>query len=185
MGSLTTFDLPALRCNVLVETGTGLAASLEHAAAAGCFNRLFSCDLDRPLVYSARAKLPQARIDCGPSVDCLARWLTEDLRAEDRVLFWLDAHFPGADFRNQPYTFDIDHAVPLREELELIRRHRPDSRDYIICDDARIYVDGSYASGRSPFGLVPGGARFIYDLFPENRVSIDYRDQGYILIDLR
>lgn len=185
MGYLTSFDLRSFGCDVLVETGTGLGTSLIAAASAGCFDRLYSCDVDRPLVYAARIKVPQARIGTGLSTVCLARWLAEDLRAEDRVLFFLDAHFPGADFRGQPYTFDIDHAVPLREELELIRRHRPSARDVIICDDARVYVEGQYAHGPSPFGLVPGGMDFVYDLFPRDHVSIDYRDEGYIVIDLR
>lgn len=184
MGTLRSFDLSQYGCNVYVETGTGRCESLGKAAQT--FDRCYSVDLDLDLVKIARQQYPNLNIECGLSTDVLEQWLKSgELLDSDCVLFYLDAHFPGADFRGERHDVSAPNAVPLQRELELIRQYRPNARDYIICDDARIYMLGPFELGNVEWLQVPGGLNFVYQLFDSDRVSIDYTETGYILIDQR
>ena len=186
MGSTSIFRLSHYGCNVYVETGTGHANCLKQAIDSNCFSRFYSVDLDPILVRDARKHYPQATIEEGLSVDLLERWLTSgELKDSDSILFFLDAHFPGADFRGAKYDVAAPNAVPLEQELRLIKKYRPNGKDFIICDDARIYKMAQWHNGAIDWLQVPGGMDFIYELFPEERVSIDLREEGYILIDNR
>lgn len=185
MGSLTAFNLTNFVCDVYVETGTGRGDCLWHAISSGRFSRYYSVDLDQELVDQARDLFPLAQIDQGLSVERLEYWLKNELKQEDQVLFFLDAHFPNADFRGAAHDVKAPHAVPLEEELRLIKQYRPLCRDVIICDDARIYQIGPWQGGNVEWLQVPGGLNFLYELYSEDRVSFDYRNEGYIIIDNR
>lgn len=184
MGHLRNFDLRQYGCNVYVETGTGAGLTLGKAAASS-FNRLFSVDMDAHWVNEGRKRFPGAVIENDLSIPALERWLREQLSPQDRVLFFLDAHFPGADYRGAKYDVAAPNAVPLREELELIVKYREGCSDYIICDDARIYMIGPFAHGNTPLVQVSGGLRFVFDMFGQQRVAINYEEEGYIVIDRR
>ena len=114
--------------------------------------------------------------------------LENDLKEKDSVLFFLDAHFPFADFKKMTYQESIDfyknQAVPLKDELELISKYRPNKNDIIILDDLRIYKDGPYEGGnwddRSLYKL--GDESFIYQFFPDRTITEYYTEQGFILI---
>jgi hypothetical protein len=180
---MKNFHLPQYGCDTYVETGTGRGVTLGKAY--GAFERCFSVDMDIEMVAAAHARYPNALLSHSLSTEALHHWLEHDLRQEDRVLFFLDAHFPGADFRGARYDVNAPHAVPLREELELIARYRGQCRDYIICDDARIYTLGPFAHGNTEWLQVPGGFDFIHDLFPRACVTLNFDEEGYILIDNR
>lgn len=184
MGHLRNFDLRQYNCNVYVETGTGAGLTL-HKASTSSFERMFSVDMDVHWVDLARKRFPNAAIEHDLSTPALERWLKGELSPQDRVLFFLDAHFPGADYRGARYDVAAPNAVPLQEELALITKYREGCSDYIICDDARIYMIGPFAHGNTPLIQVPGGLRFVFDMFGQQRVSINYEEEGYIMIDRR
>lgn len=183
MGLLRNFNLSQYGCTTYVETGTGRGISLGKASAS--FSRCFSVDLDAESVESARRMYPHANIELSLSTVALKHWLEHDLSNQERVLFFLDAHFPGADFKGAIHDVNAPFAVPLQEELELIARHRPTCADYIICDDARIYTVGPFVHGNTEWLQVPGGYNFMFDLFPNACITVNYAEEGYILIDNR
>lgn len=184
MGYLNKFNLSSYGCNVYAETGTGLCVSLSKAARV--FREVYSVDMDEDMVTNARLRFPDANIDKGLSADCLVKWLSSgQIKAEDKVLFFLDAHFPGADFKGRPYDVAAPNAVPLEEELRIIKKYRPNGQDYIICDDARIYLTGPFQGGNVPHLQVPGGLNFLNGMFPSANISVDFSEEGYILIDRR
>ncbi len=183
MGTLRDFNLAGYGCNVYVETGTGRCVTLSKAVSH--FTKCYSVDMDETMVQAARDRFPGAVISLNLSVEALETWLVNDLPEEDSVLFFLDAHFPGADFHGAKHDISVPNAVPLEEELRLIKSHRPNGRDVIVCDDARIYTIGHFEHGNTEWLQVPGGYQFVYDIFPDAQISLDYREEGYIIIDRR
>lgn len=183
MGTLRNFQLETYGCDVYVETGTGRCTTL--AKAMPHFSKCFSVDMDPRMVQDARARFPNATIVESLSVDALESWLKNDLAQSDRVFFFLDAHFPGADFYGEKHDVTVPNAVPLKEELELIQKYRPNCKDLIVCDDARIYTVDQFEAGNVEWLQVPGGYQFVYDLFPTARIILTHEEEGYIIIDRR
>lgn len=183
MGTLAGFNLNDYNCDVYVETGTGRCVTLSKAMQ--CFDRCYSVDLDMSMVITARDRFPSAKIASGLSTIVLEDWLKNELSQDDRVFFFLDAHFPGADYYGIKHDVSAPNAVPLREELTLIQRYRNQCKDYIVCDDARIYTLGNFAHGNTEWLQVPGGFAFVHDLFPDAKISLEFQEEGYIVIDKR
>jgi len=183
MSTLATIDLSSYGCNVYVETGTGKALSLGKAIPL--FEKCFSVDLEQEFLAEANQKYPSSILYRGLSTEGLEHWLTSgEINESDNVLFFLDAHFPGSDFFGVPYSMDDPNAVPLKQELELIKKYRPNGNDYIICDDLRIFMKGPFDYGDTTFH-VPGGLDFLYEIYDESKITLDYRETGYIFIDNR
>jgi len=103
------------------------------------------------------------------------------------TLFWMDAHFPGADFGMASYGDepDLNKRLPLQSELEIIVKNRDVSNDVFVIDDLRIYEDGPFEGGnwrdRSKYG--GDGIDFIDELFEETHYVIkSYNKQGFIIL---
>jgi hypothetical protein len=178
-------------CTVFVETGTGLASSLLHAAAFTEFDYLYSCEI-HPDIYSTikKADLPsRCHVLNASSIDFLQEVLPI-VPGRQRCLFWLDAHFPGADFGFASYDACKDDSLrlPLVEELRLIHRLRPNAQDVILADDLRIYEDGPFSGGNLPASAATlrdgeRGIAAIEELFRSTHdITRDYRDEGYLLL---
>lgn len=189
MGQLNAFILEPLiekyNLKVYFETGTGEAISLRHALKSN-FEHFYTVDIDGEFIDNAKKIISNTNLTYIHNYSTKA--LEEYVPTLDKnkpVLFFLDAHFPGADFRGAKYDVAAPNAVPLEQELRLIKKYRPNGKDFIICDDARIYKMAQWHNGAIEWLQVPGGMDFIYELFPEERVSIDLREEGYILIDNR
>ncbi len=157
MGVLSDFDLDRLireyGCRYLIETGTGLGKSLEYAAASD-FDQVFSIEIMHKLALEAAlrfAKNHKVTVIHGKSERGLKEAL-EEIPPEAPVIYWLDAHFPGADFRLASYKDEKNEAVrlPLERELRLLAGLRDISRDVFLIDDLRIYEDGTYDEGPCP-----------------------------------
>ena len=157
MGSLRFFNLQPMMeqygCRYLVETGTGIGDGI-HYASYYAFERLWSVEIHPDIAATARERFandPRVEILERPSEEALAALLPSIDRAKP-IVFWLDAHFPGADFGLASYKDepDIDRRLPLERELELIGRLRNPCRDVILIDDLRIYEDGPYGDGAMP-----------------------------------
>jgi hypothetical protein len=183
MGSLRDFKLEEYGCDVYVETGTGHCVTL--AKAVPHFKNCYSVDMDEGMVFKARNRFRGITIAHDLSTVALERWLKNDLAPNEKILFFLDAHFPGSDYHGAPYDVAAPNAVPLKEELELIKKYRPNGKDIIICDDARIYTIAPFEAGNTEWLQVPGGFNFVYDIFPDAKISLTLSEQGYIIIDKR
>jgi hypothetical protein len=137
----------------LFGTGIGIGDGV-HFASCFQFERIWSVEIHPDIAATARERFEgddRIRILNETSEEALANVLP-GVDPGKPILFWLDAHFPGADFglaayRDEP---DMDRRLPLQRELELIARLRRPCRDVILIDDLRIYEDGPFEQGAMP-----------------------------------
>lgn len=168
-----------------VETGTGAGECLQHALTFN-FKQAFSVEI-YPAVYEiAKGKFENtsAQVLLGNSYEVLPEILKT---IDGNTLFFLDAHFPGADFHYETYTSttDYDTRVPLEREVRTIKQNRDISRDVFIIDDLRVYEDNDYGDGNWPLRGQAGGdgIDFIYEIFGEtHNIEKDLRHQGFLII---
>ncbi len=192
MGTLRKYDLTKCGCSVFFETGTGTGASLLHAYESGRFSKLYSVEIDAGTAALAARKFAQygeVTIINADSESALNEYLPR-IDRNARVLFFLDAHFPGEvakDFAG--YTSDTPKLLklPLARELQILQKARPDCDDIIIIDDLRIYEDGRYEHGNLALAeqiLRPAERNidFVHEIFPDRNIVRDYRDEGYVII---
>lgn len=106
---------------------------------------------------------------------------------DGNTLFWLDAHFPGADFGLSSYgdEKDMDKRLPLQKELESIVQSRDVKNDVFVIDDLRIYEDGPFETGnwdeRTKYG--GDGIGFIEDIFEDTHyIGRSYNAQGSVIL---
>lgn len=200
MGDLRTFDIDGLvkKFNLLafVETGTFQGDTVEFCREK--FLSVDSIEIDEFLVEQARVRFkdyPRVKIWSGSSSVVLRSVLDGHSL---NTLFWLDAHFPGADKGASPYTAEanLDTRLPLEKELAIVKDHCRRCRDVVVIDDLRVYEDGPFEGGTIEDHFrnhVPPLTRrdlvgdknsdFIYEIFKEldYECSKDYRHQGYLI----
>ena len=191
MGTLTKYRLDNSDCEIFFETGTGTGASLQHALDAGNFDKLFSYEID-PNTYNKVdkifSKFENVEILNKDSISSL-KYLLPKIDSNIRVLFFLDAHFPGEteeEFNPNDRKSDLT-SLPLKEEIKLIYQFRPKSNDVIIIDDLRIYEDGDYDNGNVPKGYAnlkdnQRDLSFIEELFPDRIIRRFYDAEGFMII---
>lgn len=176
MGTLRQFALQpimeAFGCRLFFETGTS-AGDGVHYASFFTFDEIWSVEVVQELAERAQARFAgdeRVRILNLSSEDAFLRMLPS-LAPSVPILFWLDAHFPGADDGLASYSSeaDVDRRLPLERELGLLAALRPNSRDVVIIDDLRIYEDGEFEQGPMP--------DFAQTLPPERR-NIDFITKG-------
>lgn len=176
MGTLRQFELQpimeAFGCRILFETGTSAGDGVEYARYY-TFDEIYSVEIVEELAHRAKRRFAgdsRIRILHSSSEDALMRILPA-MRPSVPMLFWLDAHFPGADdglrgYKDEP---DADLRLPLQRELDIIATLRPECRDVLLIDDLRIYEDGEYEQGPMP--------EWAQTLEPERR-NLDFLERG-------
>jgi hypothetical protein len=193
MGHLNAFNIPQLindfKLSHYVETGTGEGLTLSQALTFN-FKSLHSIEIDKYMYDLIIQKFidPRLNLHLGLSRDVLPQILSK-LKGEN-ILFFLDAHFPGSDFRTGPgYIESVSlyghDALPLRDELEIILKIRSESKDVFIVDDLRIYEDDNYETGnwKERKNLNIENSSFVYDLLKKTHsIQVDLKQQGYLLI---
>jgi hypothetical protein len=194
MGSLAHFSLAAIAevhgLRSFVETGTGDGTGVAQALAAG-FPTIYSIELVPALAAAARARFagePRVTIEEGDSAECLEALVPR--LPSGPAFFWLDAHFPGADYRLGGYADEGDagRRLPLEREVAVLARLRAGCGDVLVIDDARIYQPGPYAAGDLPadWPALAGVTRsldFVRAAFGRTHgVVVDYADQGYVMV---
>ena len=132
----------------------------------------------------------------GKSTDILEEYVPQ-IPQESPVLFFLDAHFPGADFHKCTYEESIrEHmkdAFPLEEEVQIISKNRDVSKDVFIIDDFILYEEGDYDCINYncvwEYGWLQEeldlktNSQFLYDMFEKTHdLTKDLRSQGYLII---
>ena len=170
-----------------VETGTGQAEVVQTVVEADDTLNVHTIEVI-PEIYDKNkinfSYLKDVNWHLGTSFDILPEILP-DLKGS--TLFWMDAHFPGADFGLSSYgdEKDDENRLPLKKELETIVENRDVSNDVFVIDDLRIYEDGPFGDGnweeREKYG--GDGIEFIEELFDETHYVVkSYNAQGSILL---
>ena len=170
-----------------VETGTGQAEVVQSVVEADDTLNVHTIEVI-PEIYDKNkinfSYLKDVNWHLGTSFDILPEILP-DLKGT--TLFWMDAHFPGADFGLSSYgdEKDDDKRLPLKKELETIVENRDVTNDVFVIDDLRIYEDGPFGDGnwedREKYG--GDGIEFIEELFDETHYVVkSYNAQGSILL---
>lgn len=155
MGAIYRFNLTDLaekfNIDYFVETGTLYGDGVKYAMEStnNAFKEIHSIELLDDLHEDASSKFSSftnIHIHHGRSVDLLEGVIKN---LDGNILFWLDAHYPGADIgRNSYYQPEKEEkeVLPLESELAIIKKVRENYDDVIICDDLWLYEDGVYGS---------------------------------------
>lgn len=195
MGQLQSINLQPFidkyDLSVFVETGTGIGGSLKEVLKYN-FSKYFSIEINKQVFEMARKAMEwpkNVNLINDTSISGLKGILSQ-VSEETPILFWLDSHFPGADYLpGVSYFANKDNKeinLPLESELRLIKSMRPNSKDVIICDDVRIYQDGDFTEGswsERPL-MNAGNLDFAGEVFSgSHNLSISLLDQGYLFIE--
>lgn len=191
MGSINRFDLNKLikeyDIQYFFETGTWKGDGLAYASRLP-FKKLFSCEIMEEIYHKAKSRFKNqnnVQVKLGTSEEALISLNNE---ITGNCLFWLDAHYPGAEEGLHSYNEIEDETIrlPLHKELLLIKELRPDYKDIILVDDLRIYEEGPYKNGNMPDNIIPPSIRnidFAYALFAATHEIVKlYNDHGYLVI---
>lgn len=191
MGSLRRFNLSRIKriyqTPYFLETGTwkgdGVAYALRHG-----FEKIFSSEIIPEIAQKAKNRFsanPEVTIFEGDSIHALEQLLPE---IHGNCVFWLDAHFPGAEEGLSSYneTPETNIRLPLQDEIATLLKQRAQYKDVILIDDLRIYEQGPFESGNVPAGIdLPEGLNldFILEAFNDTHDIIkSHRNEGYLMI---
>lgn len=203
MGQITAFDLQdyinQYKTKIYFETGTGEGISLEYASKYK-FDKLYSVDIDGELITNAHIKFQNV-----PNIELIHNYSSQAIRdilpvidKNTPILFFLDAHFPGADFHKLSYEESIRQfktdAFPLEDELNIIVNSRDTSNDVFIIDDFILYepddnyetishgIVWKYGWLQEELNIITD-SKFIYNMFEKTHDFVkDIRHQGYLII---
>ena len=170
-----------------VETGTGIAEVVRAVHDVDSNLTIHTIEVVPDIFDKNKIKfsyLKKVNWHLGESAQVLSEVVPT---LEGNTLFWMDAHFPGADFGLSSYgdETDMDKRLPLKNELETIIESRDVSNDVFVIDDLRIYEDGPFETGnwdeRTKYG--GDGIEFIENLFEDTHyVGRSYNAQGFVIL---
>lgn len=191
MGQLYKFNLQEYidKYNILtfVETGSGCGQGIEHAKKFD-FKEIISSEIIAPHANQLRNRFSsdsRIKILTGNSSVILEEILPS---IKTNILFWLDAHYPGADigYANYETEKDIDVRLPLEKEIQVIHKLRKNFNDVILCDDLRIYEHGPFESknmDETGHGNIKKyGLNFLEKLKEKYNIIKHYQNEGYLEI---
>ena len=196
MGQLTHFDIGALivthGLKRFVETGTGMGHGVGHAMRFP-FKAIESCEINAELAASVRAAVFQDNrisIHTAQSIPFIEA-ICANAPIDEPILWWLDAHFPGADYGSQDFGAEerSEIRLPLPDEIKTILLHRRHSGDVLLIDDLRIWCDGPFRNGGLPAHVRPHCPKdrsaewFKTLLDPTHNVKFDFADEGYVIAE--
>lgn len=198
MGDIKIFDIEQIKnkfnIDTFFETGTLYGDTIDFYK--NLFSNLISVEIDEELANKAKKRFENDKhIDIfhGKSVDAINEYLP---KIEGNILFWLDAHFPGADAKKAAYDAEENDSirVPLETELELIVNLRQNKGDVIIIDDLWLYEDGNFewnnfdgymksiGSNARRDTVIKNDSSFMYRLLKDRYNYIkDNHHQGYLI----
>tara|TARA_Y100001970_G_C14237179_1_gene862534 strand:+ start:2710 stop:3351 length:642 start_codon:yes stop_codon:yes gene_type:complete len=181
------------------ETGTGKAECLEYALRYP-FEEYWTVDIDEDLIEESFNKFKNMskniNLLIGKSTEILDEYIPQ-IPKESPTLFYLDAHFPGADFQKCTYEESIrEHkqdAFPLEQEVDVILEKRDISKDVFIIDDLVLYEEGDFECLKVgcvwEYGWLQEeldlktDSKFLYEKFEKTHdFKKDLRSQGYLII---
>ena len=170
-----------------VETGTGQAEVVRSVYEANEDLNIHTIEVVEEIFEQNKIKFSYLK-DVSWHLGTSFKILPEILPTfEGNTLFWMDAHFPGADFGLSSYgdEKDMDKRLPLQKELESIVQSRDVKNDVFVIDDLRIYEDGPFETGnwdeRTKYG--GDGIGFIEDIFEDTLyIGRSYNAQGSVIL---
>lgn len=170
-----------------VETGTGAGLSVKHVRnAVPQMPSIHTIECIKALSEESQEKYKNRDINfhIGNSKDVLGEIIPT---LEGNTLFWLDAHFPGADYDERisygAYKDDTIR-IPLETELNVICSLRDVSNDVLVMDDLRIYEYGPFERGNWENRNKLGGAGidFVYSsLGKTHEIQKVYTGEGAVI----
>lgn len=191
MGLISRFDLNRIireyHTPYFFETGTWKGDAVAYALQFP-FTKIYSAEIIPAIASEAKERFisePRVTIIEGRSIDALSASLP---KMKGNCIFWLDAHFPGAEEGLEEYDAikDEDVRLPLEKEVAVIHQIRKNYNDILIIDDLRVYEDGLYENGDAPADTLPKRKRnldFINQLFSATHVILkSYKNEGYLLL---
>lgn len=182
MGDLNIHDFNQFSgCSSFVGLGTGRRNGID-CALRHTFKSYHTIERNRQLFEDAARdnQHPDLTFWYGDTREVLRRLLP----LPDKVLFWIDSHFPsGADFGLGQYSF-TDDDLPLKKELVIISELQPSC--CMIIDDVDMLIASNDwelpgAAVKLPKDYVFPGVQWIQDLFPHHDFRIDKRHQGFLV----
>ncbi|MCB0413002.1 MAG: hypothetical protein KDD50_01630 [Bdellovibrionales bacterium] len=191
MGIIRHFDLKKFKTNYglkhFFETGSFKGEGIKHARKFD-FEKIWSSEIMDEYVQLCQDRFAEdsrVKIYKGTSADIITN---EVSKLDGPTLFWLDAHFPGADGGLREYDEEKDFHLkfPLQREIELIAKVRLGQKDVFIIDDLWIYDESEFQSGYLPEYITPPKDRsidFIIENFGNTHHIIRcYDHEGYIIL---
>ncbi len=166
-----------------VETGIGICDSMSKVFPL--VDNVYGIELDPDLCVKAKESFPKLNVFEGYSEDQMFNVLMN--LTHEPTLFWLDAHFPNADFNGAPYDAEsvASRRIPLETEVAIMTENRSLIRDVVIMDDLRIYEDGPFEGGvwADRHLAAAHGIEFVNDTFKESHHMVkSYAQQGFIIL---
>ena len=181
------YDLDYYDIKNFVETGTGQAEVVRSVYEADETLNIHTIEVVEEIFDQNKIKfsyLKDVSWHLGTSFKILPTILPT---FDGNTLFWMDAHFPGADFGLSSYgeEKDMDKRLPLKRELESIVQSRDVKNDVFVIDDLRIYEDGPFETGnwdeRTKYG--GDGIGFIEEMFEDTHyIGRSYNAQGSVIL---
>lgn len=189
MGELFIHNLSDYNCNVFVETGTGKGRGVDWALQYE-FDKLYSIEIMVQLYDECVRKYinnTNLTLINDSSVNGLSKVLDE-IDKDDNILFWLDAHFPGADFQLGNYDDDYHESVklPLENEIRIIYEKRKGCKDTFIIDDLQLFEEGDYELKweQDFIDKFRRSNSFLYARYGKTHNFIrNYRHQGFLILE--
>jgi len=201
MGTIRRFDLQEIidkyDSKVFVETGTLYGDGVDYALGYS-FEKVISIEIEPELYEKAIKKYKgndRVEIILGDSSTVLDN-LIKDI--DNNIIYFLDAHFPGADSNMRTYDevkkMKFDTYAPLEKEMLSISKRSKKYKDVIIADDLWLYEEGNFDWGNmndharrhgqniTKEEIIGHDASFAYELFKEtHKHKKFYHDQGYLV----
>lgn len=198
MGHLSTFPVRTwsheFGLDVFIETGSYLGAGLAFARQCKMFKEFHSIEINKEFfeeVSHMFSRDNRVQVWHGPSDKMLPQVLekinnnqifSDGKSRQQRIMFWLDAHLPSHYKSWEEGAETEEQVAPLKQELEIIRKMRPENRDMIIVDDLRLYAEDEYEMGNCEHRCtenIDWVVEMMGDAF-EVLKSLD--DEGYIIL---
>jgi hypothetical protein len=153
MGDLSKFNLTdyiiKYRTYTYFETGTGIGDTLVQATSYP-FDKFYTVDIDDEILGRAKSRIgneDKIVYINAKSTDALEKYVPL-IPKDEAVMWFLDAHFPGADYGKISYQDSLRQymwdAFPLEGEINIIKSLRDTSKDVFIIDDFVLYEEGDY-----------------------------------------
>jgi len=200
MGDIKIYDIGKIiekyNSQFFVETGTLFGDAIEHVRKYN-FQKIISFEIIEELADKAKDRFAddkRVEIILGDS----SKVLPDNLKSlNGNAIFWLDAHFPGADIGINSYTdnMETDTNLPLEKEIRSIAERIGKYRDVLIIDDLWIYEDGDWEWGTfdnhmakhghsvKRADLCSGDSSFIRELFSKtHEIKIINKFQGSLVL---
>jgi hypothetical protein len=159
MGNLLKFDLNKISklCNshFFVETGTFEGDTAYYAYKSlvldkeSKIEKLWTIEYDKLYADAAYRRFKNFEKIEVVNNDSIQGLKYVCANCNSNAIFWLDAHFIGADSGRVSYKNDenLQTRLPLEWELQIIHKRAEIYQDVIFIDDVRIYEDGPFENG--------------------------------------